>query len=144
MPAGSRMRRGFHRLGLVVAVPAVVLAVAVGALGAVNLIRAPAAIAYVPYPESCRGPESNPFRKYEKPGLFDDLVDEGAHQRCLVQHQKQSDERRLYDANRRAIDLPYEQFMAAGAAAGLAILWYGFFWALGWVLAGFARDQETA
>jgi hypothetical protein len=103
---GWRVRRGFRRLGLVVAAPALALA-----LGALVLVGIASLLPAAPQPE-CLEPTLSGPEFYQ----------------CL--------ERQGADARATSNFLTF-----AAMSATISVLWFAACWAIGWVLAGFARDQ---
>lgn len=141
---GARVSRGFRRLGLVVALPALVLAVGASVLAGVGMAMAPTELPGVSIVADCQK---------SSPGLFDDIpivappkgfqldppqtVGDADFERCLASHREKAD---AWQANHRAILAPYDAIGFASASAAIGVIWFALCWAIGWVLAGFARD----
>jgi hypothetical protein len=115
---GHRVRRGFQRLGLVVTVPAFCLALGATAFGGIGLMTAPEPL---PFPACYTG------------FLADTPTEQ--HVRCRAEHERYNEN---YDTRQK----PYELLTFAGMSAAIGALWFALCWAIGWVLAGFARDER--
>jgi len=78
-------------------------------------------------------------------GLFDDItcdISNPAFERCQAWRRERLDRQIKYEVNRDAIQRPYNLLAFAFGSAVVGALWFVVFWAIGWVLAGFARDDE--
>src|SRR5262245_6624442 len=103
---GGRVRRGFRRLGLIVAVPVLIIALGASVLGAIGLATAPEALPYAPFPDECARPPQvspeNAFRDFVSPT-------QAEYERCLALYRQQQDRHDQWWANVRARQLPGDQ-----------------------------------
>jgi hypothetical protein len=126
---GRRVQRGFRRLGLLVAVPLLVVAAVILTVAGVQAITAPHETEYPTFPHisGC-----------------DHLLATAARDQC--QKTLYRDDIEKYDRERaawRESQQPWETLSYAIAFAAAALAWYAACWAIGWVLAGFARDDDV-
>jgi hypothetical protein len=131
---GYRVRRGFRRSGLVLAAPLLVASVGALVLAGIGWARAPGAVEYVAYPEECARP-------YPSLGATAEEMIRDAVLRNVKRCTEISDQNERWAANGAAIQRSYYMLAIAIGSAVVAVLWFGACWALGWVLAGFARDE---
>ena len=129
---GHRVRRGFRRIGAVLAVPLLAVSLYALVFASVAAIKAPVPVEYVDHPKECR-PSNGSV-------TLDDL-------RCKLREVEQLQRHQNYEGSIRAVQQSQEAFAGAMGvallAAIVAVFWFTFWWAVGFVPVGFARDDQV-
>jgi hypothetical protein len=125
---GRRIIRGFKRLGAVVAVPLWLIACAFIVVAGIAKYNQPP-----PIPAAAA--------VLERPNSSKCYINGVDYSACMNRYQIQWDAYLEREARKAAIDAPFNDVVYAAIAAGAGAFWFVLCWAVGWMLAGFARDE---